>query len=270
VNTQPRVVVVKIGGSTLGSGDTSLEDLVGLQRAGLRVVVVHGGGPAINDWLKKLDTPTHFVRGLRVTDAATLEAVVAVLAGTVNKQLVAEVIGRGGRACGLSGADGSILQAVCEDEELGFVGRVTSVDLSPIEALLNAGFMPILAPIAVMLESESRGAQLLNVNADTVAGEITVAMETERLVFLTDVDGVHGSDGELLRELDEPQADSLRKAGVIGGGMIPKVAAGLRAAAAGADCVILDGRRPGSLPDALSSNPPGTLIQGRRKASGRA
>src|ERR1700719_3108551 len=105
-------IVVKIGGSTLGSRDTSLEDLVELQRAGRRVVVVHGGGPAINEWLKKLDTPTHFVQGLRVTDGATLEAVVAVLAGSVNKQLVADINARGGRACGLSGADGLILQAV--------------------------------------------------------------------------------------------------------------------------------------------------------------
>src|SRR6266536_2065789 len=115
-------LVVKIGGSTLGVHDTSMADLVRLQQAGRRAVVVHGGGPAISDWLERLATPTRFVRGLRVTDAAALEVVVAVLAGIVNKQLVAGLNAVGARACGVSGADGGILRAVCEDRELGYVG----------------------------------------------------------------------------------------------------------------------------------------------------
>jgi len=262
-------IVVKIGGSTLGAGDTSLEDLVRLQREGRPIVVVHGGGLAISDGLRRLDAPTRFVRGLRVTDAAALEVVVAVLAGTINKQLTAAVNSLGGRACGLSGADGCILQAVCEDEELGFVGRITAVDIRPVVALLDAGFLPMLAPIAVMLDaSGSVSAQLLNVNADTVAGEIAVALGAERLVFLTDVDGVRGKGGEVLRELARPQAEALLQAGVIAGGMIPKVEAGLRTGSCGTSCVILDGREPGRLLAALSPDAPGTAIAGLRPHGG--
>lgn len=262
-------LVVKIGGSTLGSHDTSLEDLVELQRAGRRVVVVHGGGPAINDWLKRLATPTQFVRGLRVTDGVTLEAVVAVLAGAVNKQLVAAVNARGGRACGISGADGCILRAVSEDAELGFVGRIVAVDLTLIETLLDAGMLPILAPIAIMTDAAGLATgQLLNVNADTVAGEVALAMGAERLVFLTDVDGVRDANGELLRTLAQPHIGKLLEDGVIRGGMIPKVEAGLRAASSRACCVILDGREPRSLLAALDDEPPGTVIVGRPSAGG--
>src|SRR6266567_1188981 len=166
-------LVVKIGGSTLGAHDTSMADLARLQHGGRRIVVVHGGGPAISDWLKRLKTPTRFVRGLRVTDAASLDVVVAVLAGIVNKQLVAGLNALGARACGVSGADAGIIQAVYEDEELGYVGRIAQVDVSPIDALLEAGFLPVVAPVAVLKGADGRvSAQLLNVNADTVAGEL--------------------------------------------------------------------------------------------------
>jgi acetylglutamate kinase len=269
--TDSPLVVVKIGGSTLGMRDTSLADIAQLQREGRRVVVVHGGGPAISDWLKRLDTPTRFVRGLRVTDAATLDVAVAVLAGAVNKQLVASLCALGTRACGLSGADGATLTAAYEDEDLGYVGRVVRVDVALLDALLDAGCLPVVAPIALLAgdgDSPSN-AQLLNVNADTVAGELARALSAGRLVFLTDVEGVRGGDGAVLRDLDQARTEELLAAGVIAGGMIPKVAAGLRAGSAGATCVILDGRQPRSLLSALDADPPGTVIAGVAAPGGR-
>jgi acetylglutamate kinase len=260
VNTPRNAIVVKIGGSTLGAHDTTLQDLVALQSEGRRIVVVHGGGAAITDWLKRLDTPTRFVRGMRVTDEATLEGVVAVLAGIVNKQLVASISALGGRACGMSGADAATLQAVCADPDLGFVGKIIRVDRSLVNVLLDAGFMPVIAPLAVMAGEDARPtSQLFNINADTVAGEIALALQAERLVFLTDVDGVRGDGGQLLGYLDASQAKGLLADGVISGGMIPKVEAGLRAAAT-ATCVIADGRESGTLRAALGPHPPGTLI----------
>ena len=261
-------VVVKIGGSTLGAHDTSMEDIAALRQRGRRVVVVHGGGAAISTWLRKLDTPTRFVRGLRVTDAQTLDVVVAILAGLVNKQLVAELVARGGPAIGLSGADGGCLVATYEDEALGYVGRVTRVDVRPLEALLSGGYIPVVAPLA-LLDGEAGGteAQLLNVNADTVAGEIAVALRAERLVFLTDVEGVRGASGETLRQLSGLDVKPLLGAGVIAGGMIPKVEAGLRASTGGTASIILDGRASHSLVAALSEDPPGTVIVSHQRAS---
>jgi acetylglutamate kinase len=259
VNTPPKPLVIKIGGSTLGAHDTSLADLVALQQAGRRVAVVHGGGAAVSEWLTKLNTPTRFVRGLRVTDEATLVGVVAVLAGVVNKQLVASISALGGRACGISGADANTLQAICADPELGFVGSITGVDLTLIDALLSAGLMPVIASVATMVETSHPTGQLLNINADTAAGEIALALRAERLVFLTDVDGVHDENGILLHKLNVPEAERLLSSGVIAGGMIPKVEACLRAAAT-ASCVIADGRQPGTLRATLDDDPPGTVV----------
>jgi acetylglutamate kinase len=251
-------IVVKIGGSTLGGHDTSLADVVTLQQRGVPVIVVHGGGPAISDWLARLDTPTRFVRGLRVTDAATLEVATAVLAGLVNKQLVAELSTAGGRVVGLSGADGGLLEAEYEDEELGFVGRLTGVHLELLETVLSAGFLPLVAPIAIL--KGQAPAQLLNVNADTVAGELAAALRADRLVFLTDVDGIRGAEGTTLRRLGRVETESLLATGTIAGGMIPKVQAALHAGSSGARALIVDGRRPHSLLESLEANPPGTLI----------
>jgi len=258
----PGVVVVKIGGSTLGAHDTSLADAVELQRRGLPVVLVHGGGPAISDWLSRLDTPTRFVRGLRVTDAATLQVATAVLAGLVNKQLVAELTAAGGRAVGISGVDGGLLQAAYEDAELGYVGRLIAVHADLLRALLRDGFLPLVAPIALL--AAAGPPQLMNVNADTVAGELAATLRAERLVFLTDVDGIRGRDGTTLRRIDQAETESLLAAGVIGGGMIPKVQAGLRAGEGGTRVLIVDGRRPHCLIEALESDPPGTSIESVR------
>ena len=171
------LIVVKIGGSALGSNDTSLEDIASLVRVDRKVLIVHGGGPAISEWLKRLDAPTSFVRGLRVTDPVTLDVVTAVLGGLVNKQLVAALCGLGARALGMSGADAGMLQCDYEDIELGFVGRIMHVDPSPVESLMDAGLLPVVAPLALLRDQSGKpGGQLLNVNADTVAGELARAL----------------------------------------------------------------------------------------------
>jgi acetylglutamate kinase len=251
-------IVVKIGGSTLGAHDTSLEDVASLWQAGRRLVVVHGGGATISAWLGRLQTPTEFVRGLRVTDAETLEVVSAVLAGLINTQLVAALTALGAPALGLSGVDGGCLLADYEDAALGYVGRVSRADQRPLEVLLDAGYLPVLAPLALL---EPAGPQILNVNADTAAGQIAAALHAERLIFLTDVEGVRGAQGETLRRLDLSQTRDLLRANVIAGGMIPKVEAGLRAAAAGTLALIIDGRAAHNLQAAFAEDPPGTLIQ---------
>lgn len=245
------VVVVKIGGSTLGAQDTTLEDIVALQRRGLRPVVVHGGGALISEWLAAHNVPTRFERGLRVTDAATLDVAVAVLAGLVNKRLVAALAAAGGHAVGLSGADGGLLKARRFDEALGYVGEVAEVDARPLLDLLDDGFVPVVAPIAVEWRGEAPTGQLLNINADTAAGAVAAALAARWLVFLTDVAGIRDESGATLRALSLSQASALTEAGVIEGGMIPKVEACLKAAAARCRSVIADGRRAGALIEAI-------------------
>ena len=236
------------------------------------MVVVHGGGPTISDWLKRLETPTRFERGLRVTDAPALEAVVAVLGGLINKQLVAALMALGARAVGLSGADGGMLLADLEDEALGFVGRIARVDPRPLAALLEAGFVPVVAPLALLRSAAQGGgveegtveAQLLNVNADTAAGDLARALGAERLIFLTDVPGVRGAGGETLTQVDADAVRELLASGVAAGGMIPKLEAAMWAGEAGADAIILDGRESRQLIAALGDSPPGTVILGSR------
>ena len=243
----------------MGARDTTLEDIVALQRRGLRPVVVPGGGPLISEWLKAHDIPTRFERGLRVTDARTLDVVVAVLAGLVNKRLVAALTAAGGRAVGMSGADGGLFKARLLDEKLGYVGEVAEVDTRPLSDLLQDGFVPVVAPIAIEWRGEAPTKQLLNINADTAAGAVAVALAARRLVFLTDVPGIRGEDGETVTALSSARADALTEAGVIEGGMIPKVEACLQAAAAGCRSVIADGRKRGALLEAIEDRT-GTVL----------
>ncbi len=255
-----KAIVVKIGGSTLGQHDTSLADLAALQREGWSPVVVHGGGKTITRWLERQALPTRFVRGLRVTDAATLEIVVAVLAGLVNKELVASLNLLGSRAVGLCGADGGCIRARVKDPELGLVGEVTRIDTALIRALTTQGFLPVIAPIALTEGSPSEASGLLNINADTVAGELAEALGARRLVFLTDVPGVCNTTGAVIRRLNAAEAQQLIDSGVAGGGMVPKLEACLRAARSGALAQVLDGRTAHALHNALGPDPPGTLI----------
>ncbi len=253
------VLVAKIGGSTLGAHDTTLEDIVAQQRRGLRPVVVHGGGALISDWLKAHNVPTRFQRGLRVTDARTLDVVVAVLAGLVNKRLVAALTAAGGRSVGVSGADGGLLKARLLDEKLGYVGEVAEVDTRPLLGLLDDGFVPVVAPIAVQWQGESPTGQLLNINADTAAGAVAKALAARWLVFLTDVPGIRGEDGDTVASLSPAGARSLTDSGFIQGGMIPKVEACLLAASSGCRSIIADGRRAGALRKAIEERT-GTVV----------
>lgn len=261
VTTRPDpdgITVIKLGGSTLGAHDTSLRDIAEAHKHGARIAVVHGGGSAVSDWLARSGIEPKFVRGLRVTDAATLEVVVAVLAGLVNKQLVAQLTALGVGAIGVSGADQSILRAERYDGELGFVGRITSVEPGWIAATILGGSLPVLAPIAI----EPATAQLLNTNADTAAGELAAALLARTLVFLTDVPGVHDAGKRLIESMDAVEARALIESGVAAGGMIPKLEAAMRAASAGCSTRIIDGTAPGALAAVLAGTGAGTTISG--------
>jgi len=256
----PDVLVAKIGGSTLGSHDTTLEDLVALQRRGLRSVVVHGGGALISEWLSRHNVPTRFERGLRVTDGESLKVVVAVLAGLVNKELVASLAALGGRAVGLSGADGGLLRARVLDERLGFVGDIIGVETQPLLRLLEDGFIPVVAPVALQWEGEQPTGQLLNTNADTAAGAVAAALGARWLVFLTDVAGVRSADGQTIARLSAEEAARLIDSEVVEGGMIPKVEACLRAAGAGSLSIIADGRHEHALVSLVAGEAMGTVV----------
>jgi acetylglutamate kinase len=254
------ITVVKLGGSTLGAHDTSLADVAAARRDGRRIVVVHGGGAAISAWLARTGIEAKFVRGLRVTDAASLEVVVAVLAGAINTQLVAELGRLGAPAIGLSGADAGMLQARRYDDELGFVGKIERVDPGPVEELLRLGYLPVVAPIAI--EAGGAAAQLLNTNADTAAGELAAALRAERLVFLTDVDAVLDAGKRPLAQLTSNEAGALIESGAAAGGMIPKLEAAIRAAAAGCATSIVNGTKEGALARVLGGTEGGTTVSG--------
>lgn len=243
-----RPLVVKIGGSTLGAEDTTLMDLAWLDRQAVRLTLVHGGGPLISDWQRRLGLEPRFIRGLRVTDAASLDVAVAVLAGLVNKQLVAGLQALGVRAIGLAGVDGGLILARPADPDLGFVGQVDRIDLWLLERLLGDGYLPVIAPIGLYLEPAGDGMRpvCLNLNADTVAGEVAAALGAD-LILLTDTPGILDGTGRTLPELTPARALALIEGGVASGGMIPKVAACLRAVEAGGTAWVIDGRVAASL-----------------------
>jgi len=269
VRPSGRPIIVKIGGSTLGNHDTSLRDLVQLQEEGQEVVVVHGGGNVISQWMQRQGLAPRFVDGLRVTDAPSLEIVVAVLTGLINKEIVSLMHEFGGRSVGLSGIDGRMVEAKIGNPELGFVGEVTSVNSDPIRALLDNGYIPVIAPLGVHVRDGSKHAgSPLNINGDTVAGELAYAMEAEQLIFLTDVTGVMDGGGRVIRRLDRRRANILFNSGVIQGGMIPKLSACLRALERTSVTNIIDGRQPNALLDCVRGNSSGTTIVGGSGAGG--
>lgn len=254
-------IVIKIGGSTLGSHDTTLQDLVELQRQGINSVVVHGGGKIINEWMEKQGVRPKFVRGLRVTDEPSLDIVVAVLSGLINKNLVASLVELGGKAMGISGVDNGMLRAEIKNPELGLVGNVVAVNSDAIKAVLNAGCIPVIAPVGLQTSNgEGSRASLLNINADTAAGEIASALGAERLVFLTDVEGVLDTSRRLIPRLTERQAVGLIRSKIAAGGMIPKLEACVTALKGGGISQIIDGRKPLALMDTISGKSLGTRI----------
>ena len=240
-----KVIVIKLGGATLGSHDTTIEDAVALQQRGMPLVMVHGGGKLITEWLKKQGIASRFVEGERITDRATLEVVVSVLAGLVNKEIVAGINDRGGRAAGISGVDGALLRGKVKEKALGYVGSVTKIDLALVETLLKSGYIPVVAPVAFSSEDRSgEGVGILNINADIVAGEIAAAIGAERLIFLTDVAGICDQSGNLLPRLTSGEAEDIMTSGVASGGMIPKIKACIRALSNTSTAGIIDGRQP--------------------------
>jgi len=257
-----KVIVVKLGGATLGSHDTTIEDIVKLQQQGKSLVVVHGGGKLISDWLTKQGVSSQFVNGERVTDKATLEVVISVLAGLVNKQIVATINDLGGQAIGISGVDGAFIQARIKNTELGYVGVVEKVNLAPLEALLQSGYVPVVAPLGLYSSDkpdETRG--IVNINGDTVAGEIAAAIGAERLIFLTDVMGIGDRSGRLLSQLSPEEAEALVASGIASEGMIPKIKACLIALSNTSITRIIDGRQPHALLREIEGGGGGTTIQ---------
>ncbi len=262
-----KVTVVKIGGATFDDhGDDAdvVADIVALQARGERLVVVHGGGKLVTEWLDRQGVETRFVRGERVTDRPALEVATAVLAGLVNKEIVAAINCLGGRAVGISGVDGALAQSRLrtDDIDMGFVGEIVTVDPSVLMALLDAGFVPVVSPVSLHAIGRADGAPgILNVNGDPLAGEIAAAIGAERLVFLTDVAGISDQTGQVISRLSPEEAEALVASSVASGGMIPKVNACLRALASGGAACIIDGRAAHALLDAADGKAAGTTIR---------
>ncbi|HEY4035720.1 MAG TPA: acetylglutamate kinase [Ktedonobacteraceae bacterium] len=243
-----KILVVKLGGSTLEHQRTVLQDIVWLHSMGVYPLLVHGGGPYINEWLTKLNIEARFENGLRVTDGQTLEIVRMVLLGQLNPQLVLMTSQMGGKAIGLSGTDGGMVRAHIANERLGFVGEIDSIDATPLQSLIKAGYIPIVAPLG-----EASDGTCLNINADLVASCLAGALGAEKLLFLSNVPGICHSNGKVISEVTKTQARWLIEDGVITGGMIPKVQ-GCLDALASVPCVhILDGREPHALLQGLVS-----------------
>jgi acetylglutamate kinase len=239
-----KTVVVKMGGSALSSEETVLQDVIWLKNLQVNVVLVHGGGPAISDWLKRIGKETKAVKGLRVTDEETMEVVKMVLVGKVQQELVAMIEGLGGEAIGISGLDGKLFE--CErytgDGDLGLVGRIKRVNLRPVTAALNEGYIPVVTPVGL-----GEGGVAYNINADLGAGELAAALRSEKLIFLTDVPGILDKDGQLISELNMNAVPELIDGGILSGGMLPKVEAAGRALERVKRVHIIDGRVPHAL-----------------------
>ena len=257
VDAEGTTLLIKIGGSTLGASDTSLADVAALARTARCPVLVHGGGPEVTSWMAKLGIRAEFVGGLRVTDGPGLDVAIAVLAGLINKRLVAKLLAEGSKAVGLSGADGALLRGTVTDAALGSVAGRVDVDPAPVQTLLRAGYTPVIAPLAIEADASHR---LLNVNADTAAGALAVALGAAHLIFLTDVDGILDSQGRLLKRVPKAGAEGLINSGVVRGGMIPKLRACLQACEAGIAAHIINGTRPRALLDCVDGASTGTTV----------
>jgi acetylglutamate kinase len=256
-----KTVVVKLGGSILNQKDMTVCDLVELQESRQSVVLVHGGASMVNQWLADQGIKSQFYQGERITDKKALDVVIAVLAGLANKETVAAILAAGGKALGLSGVDGALIQSCVRDRSLGYLGTVTRVNLAPLQIILDAGFMPVISPVSLHSEGLMDGDPLLlNVNGDTVAGELAAAIGGGKLIFLTDVDGIHDASGKRVARLTTKTAREFLNSGVATGGMIPKLKACLKAAEFGVECYITDGRRPHALLEEISGRHFGTII----------
>ena len=254
-----KTILIKFGGHAMGKADyvnAFAADIALLDQVGARPVVVHGGGPQIGEMLKKLQIESSFIDGLRVTDEATVSIVEMVLAGGINKALVAAIAGAGGRAVGVSGKDGGLItasklmamvkasdSAIQQAVDLGFVGEPSHVDVTVLNALMQHHLIPVVAPVG-----GGEDGKTYNINADTAAGAIAAALNATRMLMLTDVTGVLDQNGKLISSLTISQAEALIHNGTISGGMIPKVKTCIDAVQGGAEgAVIIDGRAPHAL-----------------------
>ncbi|MBI1262033.1 MAG: acetylglutamate kinase [Rhizobiales bacterium] len=269
-----RTVVVKYGGHAMGDEELGAEfarDIVLLKQSGINPIVVHGGGPQIGAMLNRLGIKSEFSGGLRITDKATVEVVEMVLAGSINKQIVAQLNQAGGQAIGLCGKDGNLIVArkiekkIHDPEsniekilDLGFVGEPEKINPGILETILKSDIIPVIAPVGVSVKGET-----YNINADTVAGAIAAAMGAARLLLLTDVRGVLNKDGKLIERLSVGEARALMKDGTISGGMIPKIETCIESVEGGVEAVvILDGRQHhAALLELFTEHGVGTLIQ---------
>ena len=256
------VVVVKFGGNAMGDEEAMAEfarDIVLMKQVGVNPVVVHGGGPMINEMLDKLGIKSDFVRGKRVTDQRTVEVVEMVLTGLVNKRIVQAIMDEGGRAVGLSGKDDDLMVAEADDPELGFVGKPVEMNVQVLRDLYSAGIIPVVAPVATGMKSN----ETFNVNGDTAAGAIAGALKADRLLLLTDVPGVKDASGEVVTQITPEQVRAMIADGTIAGGMIPKTETALDAIEKGVRAVvILDGRLPNaSLLELFTEHGAGSIIR---------
>ena len=260
-----KTIVIKYGGNAMISEELRkavMSDIVLLSLVGIRVVVVHGGGPEISDMLRRLGHESRFVDGLRYTDEVTMDVVQSVLCGKVNKNLVAQLGRLGGQAIGLCGMDGQLFQAECLDEKYGLVGKITGVNPEPVENALMSGYIPVVSTVAQGVDADTA----YNINADTAAAELAKALGAEKLILLTDVRGLledpHDEE-TLIHELHTYEVPQLVERGVISGGMIPKMQCCVDAIAGGVERVhILDGRIPHSiLIELLSDRGIGTMLK---------
>ena len=255
------IVVIKFGGHAMGDAEemaSFARDVVLMRQVGVNPVIVHGGGPMINEMLKKLEIKSDFVRGKRVTDAATMDVVEMVLSGSVNKRIVQAIQDEGGKAVGLSGKDGGMVTCEPDDPELGLVGRPVEVNPDLLHHLFTGGFIPVIAPLGMGREGET-----YNINGDTAAGAIAAALKADRLLLLTDVSGVKDANGDVVTQLSPAHVRELTASGVIAGGMIPKTETALAAIDGGVRAVvILDGRAPNAcLLELFTDHGAGSIIR---------
>lgn len=260
-----KTVVVKYGGNAMVNPDLKqqvMDDVVLLWLIGVKVVLVHGGGPEISSMMDRLGKKPEFVDGLRVTDNETVDIVQMVLAGKVNKTLVTMLEKRGGKAIGLCGMDGNLIEAKMKNEKLGFVGDVTKINIAPVCDILEKGYIPVISTLGCDAEGNA-----YNINADTAAAHIAGALGSERFILMTDIAGIlrdKDDPSTLIPEISIPEARKLKEEGIISSGMIPKVQCCVTAIEAGVkNVVIMDGRVPHSiLMELLTNEGAGTLVKG--------
>ncbi len=262
-----RTVVIKYGGNAMVNEQLKaqvMEDIVLLQLIGVKVVLVHGGGPEISELMSKLGKKPEFVDGLRVTDAETMDIVQMVLAGKVNKTLVNLLERNGGKAMGISGMDGRLIEAQVKDERLGYVGRITGINIAPVADLLEKGYIPVVSTVGC-----DRDGNAYNINGDTAAAYIAGALGAKRLIMMTDIAGVlrdKDDPSTLIPELTAAEAKALKDKGIIAGGMIPKIDCCTEALERGVKrVVIMDGRVPHAiLMELLTDEGAGTMVTGEK------